>query len=1457
MPSTSDSRRSRPLLFRWALAVACALTAEQARGTDGDSRPPRTISPVVITSFEQIWQMPEAEAEEWHRLRLDYTVYYYDPLWQAMWGRSGEADSYLSLGKTHFPIKAGQRVLIEGLIRPINKGLVVDEPVVTVLADSTPVDVLSTRGEIGNIQRFDKKLVTVEGYVNRQTSRDANHQELELVVDGRVVVARLLLKNDDLAPQANGALVRVKGVYYARTEPTWPAPKVEVWVPSLQDIEILGQLDRDARFQCAATLVQDLANAPPDKLVRLAGVVREQAPGESLTLSDGTGTVTVPTAQTQVLEANARVEVIGFPLRGRNDWSLTQALYRPELHQITTLNDLLSEAEGGRNEVHTVQCEFTVYFYDPEWKVLWGRWGDVDTYLGLREYPVKQLKPGQRILITGLAVPAKGAQIDQAKITIVGDGELPAAMLTRGQVGRTGNYDKHVVTVEGYVDRQYQNGPRHMELDLVVGGRSITVWVLLEGGSTPPNLVGTLLEARGVYSATSDPLGALPKIELWVPGLHYVAPKGLLNDSPQFNLPATSVENLATVACGKLVRVDGVVRMQEPGKSLTIRDETGQVTLQTAQAQALPQGTQVEAIGYIAQQGAEWQLSEGLYRRAPERPQDAPSIELASLRLAEQVRELSPEAAARGHPVQLTGIVTWASGSADFFYMHDSSGGVCVIQPPVRNDKVVNGAKVIVVGVSGPGRFTPVVLASSTATTARLGPPEAKQVTLEQTLTGVEDSQWLSMSGYVRRVTRDGPWSRLELSSAAGEFTALLGGGEQLASLRGSVVQVRGVCQVLTNAKRQLTGIQLWVPSTQDIAVLEAEPAEPFKVAARSLANLRQFNSLNVINRRVRVTGAVVHQIAGEVMYVQEGTESLLILSHDPTPLDPGDRVEAVGFPGREGNRVVLRDAIYRKLASGPEPAPQALTEITPNDVDLDGRLVRITAMLLDSGTPGASRRLVLQARDVIFEAQLERKQDSPPVTWVAGSRVALTGVYQVEFDEYKRPHAVRLLLRSPADIQVISRPSWLTVGRVLAATGVLAVCLVLGFGWVVALRRRVRQQTGQIQQNVESERAARLEAALARASKLESLGVLAGGIAHDFNNLLTVVMGNLSLAKLDARLDAETMECLRQSESAALRARDLTHQLITFAKGGEPVRTVTALPAVVLEAAQFALHGSKARCDFDLAPEAWPADVDRGQIGQVVQNIILNATHAMPAGGVIRITLRNVTVAAGAKPTLAAGNYLRLSIADSGTGIAPDHLSRIFEPYFTTKKEGSGLGLATVYSIIKKHQGHVEAESKPGAGTTFHLWLPAASTDPVLPAAESKPVLSARSARVLFMDDEATIRSLAGAIFKRMGLEHTAVADGLAVLREFEAARSEGRPYDLVMLDLTVPGGMGGAEAMERLRQIDPGIRAIVSSGYSNDPVMANYLAHGFQGRVSKPYEIPEFMRTLAAALPDRAARG
>ena len=376
-----------------------------------------------------------------------------------------------------------------------------------------------------------------------------------------------------------------------------------------------------------------------------------------------------------------------------------------------------------------------------------------------------------------------------------------------------------------------------------------------------------------------------------------------------------------------------------------------------------------------------------------------------------------------------------------------------------------------------------------------------------------------------------------------------------------------------------------------------------------------------------------------------------------------------------------------------------------------------------------------------------------------------------------------------------------------------------------------------------------RLDDELARAGKLESIGVLAGGIAHDFNNLLTGILANLSLAKLSVPPSEKLHRRLMEAEKASLRARELTQQLLTFAKGGAPIRKLTTLGGLLKEAAGFTLVGTNVRAEFDIPDDLWPAEVDAGQISQVIQNLVLNAQQAMPQGGTVRVRAEGMLVSLDSGLPLAEGRYLRLSIGDQGAGIPEEHLAKVFDPFFTTKPQGSGLGLATAYSIVHKHDGHLSVESKPGEGTTFCIYLPASARH-VAPLESRPPGVRPGEGRVLVMDDEPSMRETVFQVLTALGYEVSLAADGREAVELYRQAMAAGTPFRAAILDLTVPGGMGGRETLRQLLAVDPQVRAIVSSGYSNDPVMSDFSSYGFRGVVAKPYSVEELSHVVHSVI-------
>lgn len=377
------------------------------------------------------------------------------------------------------------------------------------------------------------------------------------------------------------------------------------------------------------------------------------------------------------------------------------------------------------------------------------------------------------------------------------------------------------------------------------------------------------------------------------------------------------------------------------------------------------------------------------------------------------------------------------------------------------------------------------------------------------------------------------------------------------------------------------------------------------------------------------------------------------------------------------------------------------------------------------------------------------------------------------------------------------------------------------------------------------------LEEERLKSQKLEAIGTLAGGIAHDFNNLLQGIFGYISMAKMTFDQKEKAFAMLEQAEQALHMSVNLTSQLLTFSKGGKPVRKKLILRPLIENAVKFALSGSRVNYDLDIDGKLRTVDADEGQLGQVIQNIVLNADQSMPMGGTVMVTARNVHSSGQTGPLrLARGTYVEICIRDSGIGIPEEYLPRIFDPYFTTKERGSGLGLATCYSIIKNHDGIIKVESEVGKGSTFSIYLPVVEEEAEKTRALPLPATDVRKGRILVMDDEEMVRSIAGEMIRALGHEVEFARNGAEAIAKYREALSSGKRFDIVILDLTIRGGMGGEETFLRLISLDPELKAVVSSGYADSSLLSEYQTSGFRACLTKPYRMEALRNTLNALL-------
>lgn len=369
---------------------------------------------------------------------------------------------------------------------------------------------------------------------------------------------------------------------------------------------------------------------------------------------------------------------------------------------------------------------------------------------------------------------------------------------------------------------------------------------------------------------------------------------------------------------------------------------------------------------------------------------------------------------------------------------------------------------------------------------------------------------------------------------------------------------------------------------------------------------------------------------------------------------------------------------------------------------------------------------------------------------------------------------------------------------------------------------------------------------------KLESIGVLAGGIAHDFNNILTGIMGNISLARAYMDESHKAFKPLADAEKASFRAGELARQLLSFAKGGSPVKKVVSIRDLLDESLSLMLRGSNVKGAVETDNPLYAVDADEGQISQVFNNIIINAIHAMPEGGVLTVSVANKLLPDFNSLALPGGNYVRITFKDAGCGISEADQIRIFDPYFTTKSEGSGLGLASAQSIVNRHGGNISVDSEPGKGSAFTIYLPSLGKYHTKQedGGEMPESVIHKGGHILVMDDEEMIRELAAEMLKFLGYEVTTCINGEEALEYYANSRKDGMPYKAVIMDLTIPGGMGGKEAARRILEIDPQAKLIVSSGYSGDTIISDYTDFGFSAAVAKPYRVTELGKVMETLL-------
>ncbi len=851
---------------------------------------------------------------------------------------------------------------------------------------------------------------------------------------------------------------------------------------------------------------------------------------------------------------------------------------------LTNLAEIWTMPSTQRDKEYRIQTEMVIYFVDAEWGNASGECLGIPRWLPIYDCPIP-LKAGQRIAIDGVIVPLRERFVwDKTRIRILEENvKLNAAPVTDLSHNPEELRD-HLISVEGLVDTELDEAT-HCAINFLAGDTLARAYVLKGTNPAPVHFKeGDFIRMKCVYSPEFDRDGNLSDLSLWAGTPADVEVIGSLKTNASFAIPITLSKDIQLdTPLGTLVKVAGIVRTYEPGKWVTVWDATGQIMVQSKQSQPLRFGDRVEAIGYPYVAGVQQCLRNGLYRLVTSTNATASRLMITTntlpLRLAEQIRDLRVGEAGRHLPVALRGVVAWSHSSTPFAYILDASGGIRVVNPEWDEPGSAKpGTIVLLDGVTGAGDFVPVVTNAVLRRSGWSNMEERRLVTLEQALTGVEEGNWVEMRGFVRDLMQTNGLVRFDLSTSSGEFQAWTPASQSFDVYKGSIIRVRGVCSAISNARHQLTGIQLWTPDQKYIQIEQPAPYDLFAAPLRPLASLRRFNMESALNQRIRTAGAVVLYEPGRYLYVQDGADSVFALSQQMDALQPGDRIEVVGFPGQEGQKFVLREAVYRRLSSGREPNPVQLSMTNSVNVSREGLLVKAEGVMINKVEKDGETHLLIQAKDFAFEAGLgsmalgsEKKLQSLEL----GSRLALTGVYEVQSDENGQPRSFLLHLRSWKDVQLLQQPPWWTLARLMwVLVGILAVFLIaLAWGILIArknallnqaqtelqtandqLEIRVAERTQELQDQVTAREQAHTELAQAQrslmlASRQAGMAEVATGVLHNVGNVLNSVNVSTTLLRDQVR-ESETCALLKASELLKQKNGDLGVFLTTDARG-------------------------------------------------------------------------------------------------------------------------------------------------------------------------------------------------------------------------------------------------------------------------------------------------------------------